>query len=247
MAGLIFYRGKSRIDGSDIVGIITGVLDKKKSNNIKTGEMAQTWILNTSVNPVEALKTGQDKSICGDCKYRPVNSGVCYVNVGQAPNNIYKAFLRGNYKDMASYDVVAGMKVRFGSYGDPTAIPVYIWQAMAEKCDNYTGYTHQWLNKENDHYKKFCMASVDTPEEFMAARTMGWRTFRVTNKTEKLFTEFVCPASKEGGLKKTCSQCMACNGSRREDDFRGTPVILVHGAKFKSNRYVQLSAKQKER
>lgn len=242
MPGLILYEGKSRINNEPVVVIATGLFSKKKSLNTKTGEMIQTWILLSEIDPIEALKIGSDKTICGDCKYRPANSGICYVNVGQAPLNIWRSYKSNKYSKIKSFDVFANSKVRFGSYGDPTAVPIELWQQIAQSCNNkYTGYTHQWLNENNQEYSKYCMASVDTPEEMLVARSMGWRTFRVTSKLEKFAYEFPCPATPDSKIKKTCSECMACNGTKDRNDTRGVPVILVHGAKYKTNRYISLN------
>ena len=57
--GYIFY------EDNDIVGIVTF-----NSNNIKTGNVVQTWIIVKDINPIEAVNTGADKLICGDCKHR---------------------------------------------------------------------------------------------------------------------------------------------------------------------------------
>ena len=56
--------------------------------------MIQTWILRSDVNPVEAVNNGDDYSICGDCPHRKNDKGErsCYVNVGQAPNAVFKSF-----------------------------------------------------------------------------------------------------------------------------------------------------------
>lgn len=80
--GLVLYEGKSMIDGKPIVAIANRITDV--SDNTKTGAMVQTWIMRSDVNPVDALKSGEDESVCGDCKHRPANSGACYVKVFQA-------------------------------------------------------------------------------------------------------------------------------------------------------------------
>ena len=87
--GYVLQRGFSPIDGKPFVVIMT-----MNSNNRKTGKMLQVWILNESVNPVEAIATGADYTICGDCPHRKQSDGSrsCYVNVGQAPNSIWKAY-----------------------------------------------------------------------------------------------------------------------------------------------------------
>ena len=63
MNGFIIYEGRSAIDRAPIVVILTGL---KPSKNSKTGAMLQTWILRADMHPLEALRTGADRAICGD-------------------------------------------------------------------------------------------------------------------------------------------------------------------------------------
>lgn len=67
------WRGPSRIDGEEIVLVATGAspLQGEQSGNRKTGRMVQTYILPVAVPPSEAVKTGADVSVCGDCELRP--------------------------------------------------------------------------------------------------------------------------------------------------------------------------------
>ena len=67
--GFIAYEGPSLIDGAQIVVIVTGL--KGPSKNRKTGNMVQTFILARDVHPLEALRSGEDASICGQCEHRP--------------------------------------------------------------------------------------------------------------------------------------------------------------------------------
>ena len=92
--GTTIYNGPSQINGADIKAIITGT--KTKSVNVKTGDMAQMWMFSADVKPTEAAKTGADSAVCGECPHRPLlakanNVKECYVNLGQAPNGIFKA------------------------------------------------------------------------------------------------------------------------------------------------------------
>lgn len=66
MRGFVFYDGPSALDGAPIIGI--AVLHSK---NRKTGNMVQTFIIRADQSPLEAIATGDDASICGDC-VRPV-------------------------------------------------------------------------------------------------------------------------------------------------------------------------------
>jgi hypothetical protein len=185
---MILYQGPSEIDGQQIVAIITGL--KSKSNNSKTGEMPQVWILLNDIHPTEALRTGQDISICGNCPHRPKvlgndalkkDSRSCYVNT-MGPNAIYKAYKADKYS-VANLDELAnqleGAHVRLGAYGDPAAVPIEVWNALL-KCCKSTGYTHQWRTCSNE-YAKYCMASCDTPVEVTLSATMGYRAFFVQN------------------------------------------------------------------
>ena len=74
--------------------------------------------------------------------------GACYVNIGQAPLGIYRAFERGNYPDYSNDGeaiaaALGGRSVRMGAYGDPAAIPVTVWESLLIAADGWTGYTHQ--------------------------------------------------------------------------------------------------------
>src|ERR1700722_3564283 len=102
--GVCFYRGPSMIDGKPIVAIMTGLA--KGSKNGKTGALIQTWILREDLNPLVAINTGDDYSICGDCKHRghiidgKIKERTCYVRLDTAPNNIHKSFHRGIYPEV---------------------------------------------------------------------------------------------------------------------------------------------------
>lgn len=227
MSGYILWRGKSRLDGAPIVVIaLTG------SSNSKTGNMVQTYILRSDMSPVDAVHTGSDVSICGDCVHRGASGNgkgrTCYVNVGQGPTIVYKKFKRGGYKAADSISVIGHKRVvRLGTYGDPAAVPVWVWESLISECVAHTGYTHQW--KHFDKFKTLCMASADTEQAAKAAQLDGWRTFRVAlpSQTAKLKGEAVCPASAEGGRKLNCIQCKACEGTK--NGRRGSIVIQAHG------------------
>ena len=55
-------------DQDNIIVLLSGL--KTPSRNIKTGPMLQTCIIRSDIHPSEALKTGQDDLICGDCVHR---------------------------------------------------------------------------------------------------------------------------------------------------------------------------------
>ena len=221
----------------EYVVIATGF--RRKSSNPKTGDMIQVWILPRKVNPVRAVKTGQDRVVCLDCGLRGVKGKKrkCYVRVANAPLGVWKAYQRGMYPklDPADFGSVferrtTRRKVRFGAYGEPVLIPVEIVAELARVSDGWTGYTHQWKKPEYAAYRQYLMASVDTPQEHSAAKLAGWRTFRVRTEEMPLLTnEIMCPASDEAGKRTTCEKCKLCSGSA-PNDARKDIVIIVHGS-----------------
>jgi len=229
-SGYIIYRGASLLDDKPIVVVaITG-----KSSNSKTGDMVQTYILaDNGKSPVESAKALDDVSVCGDCKHRRGLGGSCYVNLGQGPRSVMSGVIRGIYELSDGYNVntaVLGRKVRLGTYGDPAAVPAYVWETLLAGADSHTGYTHQWKNGKADHVKQWCMASVDTSKEAALAKMEGWRTFRVrvADGSPEFSHEMKCPASAEMNKRLTCDTCMACSGGT--DSKKASVTIIVHGS-----------------
>ena len=240
--GYVIYRGPSMLDGEPIVVIATGFADG--SDNRKTGSMIQTWILREDVDPLTATRTGDDSSICGGCTHRGViidgqNEGrSCYVKVWQAPLNVWKAYKRGIYPEMDYMDLAwlfAGKPVRFGSYGDPAAMPLNVIDVIGMTAEFTTGYTHQWREVDTG-YAKWLMASADNAGDRFMARAYGYRTFRVRAANEELGKkEIVCPASKEAGQKTTCAECKACGGTNAK--AKVDIVIMAHGEPVKVSNF----------
>lgn len=238
--GYILYEGPSELDGKPIVMIATGF--KSKSTNPKTGPMIQTYILRSDIPPLEAVKTGGDASICGDCKHRGNNGThrTCYVQVQQGPNAVYKAYKAGKYTNATpislrlTTQLLNDKSIRLGSYGDPAAIPTRILHKIVKPAKNHTGYTHFWNTKQD--LKAFCMASVDSPLEAQKAQALGWRTFRVKNENDSKFNdEVMCPAVDKPGVI-TCESCKLCNGL----SIAKNVVLNVHGAKWKIDNFKEL-------
>ena len=222
--GFIIYQGKSLIDGKMIV-----VIFLPKSKNKKTGNMCQVYILVMDIDPRLASKTGADYSICGNCKHRgtPTNdpnrkqaiNRTCYVKLFQGVLAVYKSFMKGNYSVVNNHNDIQSLGenqvIRLGTYGDPSAVPSYIWDSLLSKAKKHTGYTHQAKIASADVRADQCMMSADTYEESKQFWSKGFRTFRVLQKNEELDkqNEVLCPASKEAGKRTTCEQCVLCSGS----------------------------------
>jgi hypothetical protein len=198
----------------DRVIIATGF--ETPSDNRKTGDMIQVWILVKACDPVTAIRTGLDRLICGSCVHRGHEEngrfGVdrsCYVNVGQAPQGVWKAWKAGRYPTLRFMDCFTGRKVRFGAYGDPTWIPLPLALAIAGVASGHTGYTHQWRKPSLQGWKSLLMASVDSIAELVIARSLGWSTFRVGS--EASVGESLCESTRVG---TPCAVCQLCAGAR---------------------------------
>lgn len=225
--GAVVYRGPSRLDGAPIVAIVTFA-----SLNVKTGRMAQAWILRADVGATEAVDDGLDRSICGDCIHRSGgrNGRSCYVLIHYGPRNVFKAFERGLYPDMtpaAAGRAILGLQLRVSAYGDPAAVPFAIWPALLEHVVAFTAYTHQWRTCD-PRFASFAMASVESEREAEQAHALGYRTFRTRLATERVREdEIVCPASQEAGHRLTCDRCGLCSGAQRAG--ARSVAIVSHG------------------
>ena len=222
--GFVIYQGKSLIDGKMIV-----VIFLPTSKNKKTGAMGQVYILVMDKDPRDASKEGADYSICGDCKHRGTPTDdpkrsipkgrTCYVNLAQGVLIVYKQLMKGaypvvnNHKDIQSLG--ENQVIRLGTYGDPSAVPSYIWDSLLSKAKKHTSYTHQSHNSSCDVRSDISMMSADSYEESKKFWSKGLRTFRVMQKDEVLdkTKEVLCPASKEAGRRATCTTCVLCSGS----------------------------------
>jgi hypothetical protein len=260
--GVIIYQGPSLIDGKPIVVIANSL---KVNKNRKIGNMIQTWILRTDIHPNDALKSGDDISICGDCMHRgvydektdTVKNRTCYVNLyKQGVFSIYNAFKRGSYPvcDIKHMQLFNDRHIRIGSYGDPAAVPLYVWETITKFCKDFTGYTHAWRTCDSG-YSKFCMASCETVSDAMEVGRINrgekgdikdgdfWRTFRVRKEVGDLIyqDERQCPAQVNDKIH--CDKCGICDGfdSNRYNDNRKSLNITVvfHGSCGRKEQYLK--------
>ena len=206
MRGIILYSGPSVIDGQPIVVIAT-----LKSNNRKTGDMIQIWIIREDIDPVLAITLGEDSSICGDCVHRGDDDRprTCYVNVGQAPLAVYRAYKRGVYKRGTMADL-PDRPVRMGAYGDPCAVPWEVWEGITDR-KVWTGYTHQWRQPFAAPFRDVLMASCDSVADMAEAAANGWRAFLVTPaNADRPDGTITCPSETHG---TQCADCGLCKGA----------------------------------
>jgi hypothetical protein len=237
--GFVLYKGPSTLDGKPIIVVAT-----LASKNDKTGNMVQVWIIREDIEPLQASKLGDDISICGNCVHRHYHNGACYVNIGQAPNGVYRAYKRGIYPlfDREKHSAyITGRKIRLGAYGDPAATPYDVLSDFVALGIGHTGYTHQVNHKNFDkRFLSLLMVSVDTPKQALKLQNGGVKTFRVALRDDAILPyEIECLADSSG---LTCLDCGICDGSKK------SVVVQIHGSrqkKFKSKYSYNLIASLK--
>ena len=226
MPGAVIYRGPSQLDGAPIV-----VVAVWSSKNRKTGDMLQTYIMRSDIDPLTANKLGEDYSICGNCALRgtptldptkkQAEDRPCYVVLGQGPTVVWNGLQRGIYPDYTNRQqrraLGRGRMVRIGTYGDGAAAPRFVWDDLLFEAEGHNAYSH------NGGDPRIYMQSADTLPQAQAAWSSGFRTFRVVHDTSHLQpNEILCPSSR--GVQ--CVDCRLCGGSRVQAK---SIAIVVHG------------------
>ena len=219
--GHVVYQGRSLIgNGEPIVAIITW-----HSSNRKTGDMVQLWILPAHLDPLAAVQANDNHGACGSCPLQGVFNAsigriqgrICYVNLGQAPLSIFKAWRRGaypTYNHRTDKRRLHGRRLRLGAYGDPAALPVRLLRQLTSAADGWTGYTHQLAGmprRRADAVASMCMASTSTDAERRRWQARGYRTFHVLGAGESVpDNDVMCPNTTHG---VKCDRCGLCPGS----------------------------------
>ena len=230
----IIYQGASLIDGSPIM-----VVALLSNRNKKTGNMVQTYIMRSDINPLDASKKGLDFAICGACpmrgnatndsKAKQAKNRTCYVLLGQGPTIVWKHYQKGGYKAIQGHEAIAslgdGAMVRLGTYGDPAAVPSYVWESLLSRAKGWTGYSHQAKQLGAVFNSKIMMQSVESIIDAQLAWQNGVRTFRVVKSYDEMdkAKEIACPSSR--GVQ--CADCGLCKGSAIKAK---SIAIEVHGA-----------------
>jgi len=199
-----------------------------------------------SVKPIFSTFFSLDTANCGDCPFAANKAfnvtkiGKCYthkvmqysgfISMLKSINKQFDTFAdiptyEQAKSDIAMYAVTKCMDkyVRFGTYGEPTVIPIDVIAVMADCAKSYTGYTHQWI--KNKDYSQFFMASVHNESGATMALKFGYRSF-IASKEDKVPAAVICPASKEAGFKSTCALCGLCSGTAGKG--KKDVVIIEH-------------------
>lgn len=198
----------------------------RNSDNPKTGNMVQIWILDARMHPAESRATGADsQNQCEGCPLASNNG--CYVGINPL-GAIWRKLQRGGYEtlEMGSPEWDAffrGSDVRFGAYGNPSALPLEMVADIVRLARRHTGYFHDWalmapvLAKS---YGRFFMASAE-PSTREFAENLGLRTFTVSASRPEGSIE--CLSDTKG---LTCSECGLCDGTARSRS-RSKPLPSV--------------------
>jgi hypothetical protein len=226
MPGAVIHRGPSKIDGQPIIVVAIWA-----STNRKTGDMLQTYILRSDIDPLTANKYGEDYSICGNCSLKgtptldptkkQAEDRPCYVVLGQGPTVVWNGLQRGIYPDYTNRQqrraLGRGRMVRIGTYGDGAAAPRFVWDDLLFEAEGHNAYSH------NGGDPRIYMQSADTLPQAQAAWSSGFRTFRVVHDTTHLQpNEILCPSSR--GVQ--CVDCRLCGGTQVKAK---SIAIVVHG------------------
>lgn len=167
-----------------------------------------------------------DGKVCFDCPFAVSNGAklsACYTHKMMQYSGFLSALrsigkLHQSFDDIPEFEakhhlqvmsLCQGRYIRFGTYGEPSLLPIDLVEHMCSVAKSWTGYTHQWRNRVE--YAPYFMASTHTADEEYVASLIGFRSFVVCSETQ---TQFIsCPASAEAGFKSNCSKCGLCSGT----------------------------------
>lgn len=164
------------------------------------------------------------KNNCGSC---PLRFGGCYtfkymqvrgnkkslLSIVNKYKNIddIPTFSEGMISDIKNSIVKNSVKyIRFGSYGCPTNLPINLISETTKIVKTWTGYTHEWHNKNKAQYLDYFMASSHNNDKFTnfasnLANLYGFRTFETDSNNG-----IECPHNKNENIK--CEKCGLCSG-----------------------------------
>lgn len=209
-------------------------IDIKKSATPKlaepTARILQTYTF--SIDQVVNKSLINDKDVCFNCPFsynqNKGKSGGCYTHKGLLSfglksklNRLNKLYLSGKiqkgyigiFEKIYKYSLKYPIKfARFGTYGEPTLLPIELMQSLSTLVKKYSGYTHQW-DKVNKDYSKFLMSSVHNIFEANISKSLGYRSFLVGSEKPANFV--LCPSSSTIAKdnKLSCANCGLCAGA----------------------------------
>lgn len=197
--------------------------------NPKLGDVCPVVIVPAATMPLQAVKTGADRAVCGDCRLRPSQDGGCYVRMFPGPECTAYAHRDNPLPRLQSAErLYRGQVVRIAEWGDPAAVPLHVWTSLRTVA-TVLAYTHAWRDLDIERWG-WCMASVETTADKALAEAQGWRTYRVRAVGEAVLPgERQCPAALEaiGHGRVTCHSCRLCDG--QSGRHRRSISLEAHG------------------
>jgi len=226
---MYYWEYESTYNSAPCVAIATGL--GRPSENVKTGPIVQIWYLDATIPPHDAVRCGQDESVCGSCPFRGhgFKGRACYVRVEQGPLSAWKRWNAGrNHPGVDIRPQHTGRIIRDGAYGDPASMPRAAHDAMigALKPARIIGYTHG--ARQAPHLKGQVMASA-TGRDARSWYRRGWSVFAAVSNARDAarawradgIPSVVCAAEARG---TTCERCGRCTGR-----WHGIVAITAHG------------------
>lgn len=228
----------------DTITIVTMNTTSNKKIAMPNEKIVQTYHFSREQYEVAQGQTSMkeffshDGKVCFDCPFAVSNGAklsACYTHKMMQ----YSGFLSSlrsigklmQFDDIPEYSIQIGADivtmcdnkyVRFGTYGEPSLMPIALVRCIVVVAKSWTGYTHQWSKKPE--YAPYFMASTHTEDEERIASLIGYRSF-VASPTP--IAQFIsCPASEEMGFKSNCSKCGLCSGTQGKGSK--SVIILEH-------------------
>lgn len=210
------------------------ITDGSKLVQTYTFSMAQWTLANTQKGFGMKVFFALDKDNCLDCPFSMGNgNGGCYTHkfnqyVGflsmlrSIPKEALTELNEQKYRDIM--DMSHQSYVRFGTYGEPSLMPIELVESMTLLSKSWTGYTHQWSKDWANDFGKFFMASTHNQDEANAANEIDYRSFIATKTGDE--NAVGCPASNEMGFISNCAKCGLCSGT--EGKGKKDVKILEH-------------------
>jgi len=198
---------KKITDGKPLVQTYTFSMEQYTlANNHKGFGMKAFFALDGS-NCLDCPFSGNQGE--GGCYTHKFNQYVGFLSMLRSINPIELSPLDYD-KKMAINDMCYDTYVRFGTYGEPSLLPLDVIKDMADMSCSYTGYTHQWKKDWAKGYGDYFMASTHSQFQADVARKLDYRSFIATKDGSENAVQ--CPASDEAGFKSNCAACGLCSG-----------------------------------
>lgn len=202
----------------------------RPSANRKTGTTIQTFFIDKARIENEPSVFGSKCESCSAVNY-------CYVTRDKLA--VRKALVSLIGGDKTSYKFVTFEqaltclresqfnKIRLGSYGDPSIMPINDLIAICE-TKKHLSYTHFWNDENLQDLRKVCMASTSNIAEDLEAKALGWRTFRVRLEKDDVVLPSAIQCLYEA-RNIQCVKCGLCDGIALDDKRKHVSDIWIYG------------------